>query len=125
MKERFTERKSSCLIKTKDGREFTNYSPHWKNIEKIEEYETAEEEGRLIILPVKPWGPVYCIVNKCKMFVGCDFDEPCKDCEYQDLQVEERVLGLVDIVRNVALFGEKIFPTREEAEKALKGQMEG
>lgn len=66
MTERYTKRKSSCWIRTKDGRDYTNYTPCWESIERIEIYETAAEEERLLILPCKIGTPVYVLSQSWK-----------------------------------------------------------
>ena len=37
--ERLTERKTSCWIKTKSGKDYTNYTQDWECIEKLNAYE--------------------------------------------------------------------------------------
>ena len=93
-------------------------------LNKLAEYETAEEEGRLVILPCRIGDTVYIIADDCDYPYGCHTKLSCKKCEYRNLHVYEDEFGLVDIVTNIRLFGNTIFFTREEAEKALD-QIEG
>ena len=72
-----------------------------KAIYKLAEYETAEDEGRLVVLPCKVGTRVYEIYQFC----GCGAWE-----------IEEHKIKLEDLDK----IGKTVFPTREEAEKALK-----
>ena len=105
----------------------------WKNdcVKKLEEYETADEEGRLVVLPCKPWDKVY------QLFVADVID---KKLIYKIFQAKVTEIT-IDRFRTIfsfetldenkyksdltmESFGETVFLTREEAEKALK-EMEG
>lgn len=99
----------------------------WKNdcVKKLAEYENAEEEGRLVVLPCKVGDAVYVIknrhievfeVNKIELKpnvfgnVTCYLKKPSRiGCLYKYYSSE---------------FGNKWFVVKEEAEKALK-EMEG
>lgn len=101
----------------------------WKNdcIKKLAEYENAEEEGRLVVLPCKPWDKVYAL------FI---IDVIDKKPIYKIFQTKVtkitidrfRVLFSFETLdqnkynseRTMEVFGETVFLTREEAEKALK-----
>ena len=74
-----------------------------KAIDKLSEYETAEEEGRLVVLPCNLGTPVY--------FLRHGFD---------GWRIDSRkfVYGMIGEV------GETVFLTKEEAEKALKEMKE-
>ena len=101
----------------------------WKNdcVKKLAEYETAEEEGRLVVLPCKPWDKVY------QLFVTDVID---KKLIYKIFQAKVTQIT-IDRFRTIfsfetldenkyksdltmESFGETVFLTREEAEKALK-----
>ena len=97
-----------------DMEQFDRYAPKSPNIEincggddfqriidKLAEYETAEEEGRLVVLPCKVGTRVYEIYQFC----GCGAWE-----------IEEHKIKLEDLDK----IGKTVFLTREEAEKALK-----
>lgn len=96
-------------------------------IDKLAEYETAEEEGRLVVLPCKPWDKVY------QLFVTDVID---KKLIYKIFQAKATKIT-IDRFRTIfsfetldenkyksdltmESFGETVFLTREEAEKALK-----
>ena len=100
-------------------------------IDKLAEYETAEEEERLVVLPCKPWDKVY------QLFVTDLID---KKLIYKIFQAKVTKIT-IDRFRTIfsfetldenkyksdltmESFGETVFLTREEAEKALK-EMEG
>ena len=70
-------------------------------MEKLYKYETAEEEGRLMVLPCKVGTRVYEIYQFC----GCGAWE-----------IEEHKIKLEDLDK----IGKTVFLTEEEAEKALK-----
>ena len=102
---------------------------NWKNecIKKLAEYETAEDEGRLVVLPCKPCDKVY------QLFVT---DIIGKKPIYKIFQ-SEVIKIIIDRFRiifsfetldenkykselTIESFGKTVFLTREEAEKALK-----
>ena len=99
--------------------------------EKLAEYETADEERRLVVLPCKPWDKVYAL------FIVDVID---KKPIYKIFQAKVtkitidrfRVLFSFETLdenkynseRTMETFGKTVFLTREEAEKALK-EMEG
>ena len=74
-------------------------------VEKLAEYETAEEDGRLVVLPCKVGTRVYEIYQFC----GCGAWE-----------IEEHKIKLEDLDK----IGKTVFLTREEAEKALRDKMD-
>ena len=74
-------------------------------IDKLAEYETAEEEGRLVVLPCKVGDIVYKI-----MCQRDNFD----DRPYRIITSVNFRLDMADDI------GKTVFLTREEAEKALK-----
>lgn len=90
-------------------------------LEKLSEYETAEAEGRLVVLPCKVEDTVYVIENKyIEVF------------EVNEIKFKHKVFGDVTYYlekpsRRGCLYkyydselGDKWFIAREEAEKALK-----
>ena len=90
---------------------------------KLAELEQAEDEGRLVVLPCKVGDKVWALRRYCDSTIACE-----------GIVLKMRytsVMRLVIIVQNVArgYWGEKIFPTREAAEAALKkmqgGQADG
>ena len=96
-------------------------------INKLAEYETAEEEGRLLVLPCKPWDRVY-------QLLVTDVIE--KKLIYKIFQAKvtkitidrfRTLFSFVTLDENkyksdltIESFGETVFLTRDEAEKALK-----
>ena len=98
-------------------------------IDKLAEYETAEEEGRLVVLPCKVGQCVYTnfsmsgwYMRKGKrpyigriVFIGLNVDDPY----FNIILGEGKMLQF-----KFSEIGKRVFLTREEAEKALKG-MEG
>ena len=100
-------------------------------LKKLAEYEAAEEEGRLVMLPCKVGDAVYEICSrytKCTPYKNEFSKSSCYGCEEEcDSQklyaiLEGRPLHLEDIVWHIRCghFGKTVFLTREEAEKALK-----
>lgn len=114
---------------------------HWDLIERdkpysqiyrrLKEYENAEEDGRLVVLPCKVGDTVYEIRSRysiCTPF-GDRFDEySCQGCYEQCDSKKEYIIDeykihiLEDVVRHIRCnnWGRIIFTTREDAEKALK-----
>ena len=96
---------------------------NWKNecIKKLAEYETAEEEGRLVVLPCKVSDTVFVIEN-----THIEISEIYK-IEINHTAFEDRTYYLEKLAKRGMLyryynrdFGKTVFLTREEAEKALK-----
>ena len=110
---------------------YSNCDEGYCGMEKLAEYENAEEEGRLVVLPCKPWDKVYAL------FI---IDVIDKKPIYKIFQAKVtkitidrfRVLFSFETLdenkysseRTMEAFGETVFLAREEAEKALK-EMEG
>lgn len=103
-----------------------------KAIHKLAEYETAEEEGRLLTLPCKPGNVVYVIIpsyTTCSKY-GYVFDEySCIRCEEYEEECdshleyyiwENKYTTLQWIIGNLERFGKTVFVNREEAEKAVE-----
>ena len=97
-----TERLTEKIMVSKDG-EILGYriKPFHERqaTQKLAEYETAEEEGRLVVLPCNLGMPVY--------FLRRGFD---------GWRIDSRkfVYGMIGEI------GKTVFLTKEEAEKALK-----
>lgn len=102
--------------------------------EKLGEYESAEENGRLVTLPCKPGDVTYVIIpgyTKCSKYgqifekyscLGCKEWECDSHLEYSIW--ENKYTTLEWIIGNLERFGKTIFLIREEAEKELK-EIEG
>ena len=112
----------------------------WKNncIKKLAEYETAEEDGRLVALPCKVGDTVWVITHPFNVFDDFDFYEEAQD------EIYESYISSITFYENSnqyriyaketkqfikayfmeSDFGKTVFFTRGEAEKALK-EMEG
>lgn len=107
----------------------------WKNdcVKKLAEYETAEDEGRLVVLPCKNWLDI--VFGEQELFYGIDMDyieNPIREIAVHN---EERFTWY-DGWKTVVLkgvdengldweftpeeIGKTVFLTREEAEKALR-----
>lgn len=114
--------------------------------EKLEEYETAEEQGRLMVLPCKVGDVVYVIAPNHRL---CEAKHDCDEYDYENYlpswcekycpygykgigvikdtvsHIEIRNNGICYCTTNCGyLYEDKVFLTRKEAEKALK-EMEG
>lgn len=127
---RYTTKEGECLF-CKNCIEHSNCEAECNAIniciKKLAEYETAEDEGRLVVLPCKPWDKVYAL------FI---IDVIDKKPIYKIFQTKVtkitidrfRVLFSFETLdqnkynseRTMEAFGETVFLTREEAEKALK-----
>ena len=94
----------------------------WKNecVKKLAEYETAEEEGRLVVLPCNVGDTVYliddidCVFERESIVTEIEIDKDGATIMIQD------EIPICSSGYNLSDFGEIVFLTREEAEKALK-----
>lgn len=100
-------------------------------LSKLAEYETAEDEGRLVVLPCKPWDKVYAlfivdVIDKKPIYKI--FQAKVTKITIDRFRVLFSFKTLDENKYNsettMEAFGETVFLTREEAEKALK-EMEG
>ena len=89
-------------------------------LEKLAEYETAEDEGRLVVLPCKVGDTVYliddidCVFERESIVTEIEIDKDGATIMIQD------EIPICSSGYNLSDFGEIVFLTREEAEKALK-----
>lgn len=101
-------------------------------IDRLAEYEIAEEEGRLLTLPCKPGNITYVIIPSyitCSKY-GYVFDEySCIRCEEYEKECdshleyciwENKYTSLRWIIGSLERFGKTVFINREEAEKTLE-----
>lgn len=99
----------------KRGRYFVGES-----IDKLAEYETAEDEGRLVALPCNVGDTVYLIDD-----IDCVFERESIVTEIEidkdgvTIMIQDEI-PICSSGYNLSDFGEIVFLTREEAEKALK-----
>lgn len=120
----------------------------WKNdcVKKLAEYETSEKDGRLVVLPCKVGDMVYVIAPNHRL---CEAKHDCDEYDYENYLISwcekfcpygYKGIGVIkDIISHIEirdngicycttncgyLYDDKVFLTREEAEKALK-EMEG
>lgn len=97
-------------------------------LEKLADYEDAEEHGLLVRLPANKNAEIYLISSRWTICSKCGsrFDEySCSGCEYEcDSKKEYYVcptyLSSIDVNTYANRFGKTIFLTREEAEKKLE-----
>lgn len=130
MTERLTVKAPSGLIHLVDNSE----SGMNQAIKKMAEYETAEEEGRLVVLPCKVGDYIWdidfgrpCAYEVTGFSIGNLNDDYCDD----EVMIFDEVITYYSnyngsVTGNFAAseIGKSIFLTREEAEKELK-EMEG
>lgn len=94
----------------------------WAEIakDKLTEYETAEDEGRLVALPCNVGDTVYLIDD-----IDCVFERESIVTEIEidkdgvTIMIQDEI-PICSSGYNLSDFGEIVFLTREEAEKALK-----
>lgn len=101
-------------------------------IDRLAEYEIAEKEGRLLILPCKPRDTTYVILPRyttCSKYgqifegyscLGCSEDEEECDSHLEYYIWENKYTTLQWIIGNLERFGKTVFVNREEAEKAVE-----
>ena len=100
----------------------------WKNdcIKRLAEYETAEEEGRLVVLPCKVGDIIFCL---CRIRIH-QFKVLSIEIHEYVVILELLYAGDIEKYRFWRIymqsddFGRKLFLTSEEAEKALKEREE-
>ena len=104
----------------------------WKNdcVKKLAEYETAEKEGRLVVLPCKVGDAVYAIEDKYYEYLyhkGIQKGHVCRFEYDKEWFAWIHIDGCnkdLQIAYKTSNFNQTVFLTRGEAEKALK-EMEG
>ena len=95
-------------------------------IDKLSEYETAEEEGRLVVLPCKVGDVVYAIEDKYYEYLyhkGIQKGHVCRFEYDKEWFVWIHIDGCnkdLQIAYKTSNFNQTVFLTRGEAEKALK-----
>lgn len=94
-------------------------------IQKLADYEDAEEQGLLLRLPCKAGDKIYCIYEKCDFPGDCYTTRKCRGCEYRLLFIEEVEFCISMLCQDGAL-RHPYYTSREEAEAALaeKGGVE-
>ena len=90
-------------------------------IDRLAEYEEAEKQGRLVILPcnIKIGDKVFRVVSKCLGAIQCPFEggyglDRCYNC---DTFIKEESFSF-SMFEDI---GKTVFLTREEAEAAMNG----
>ena len=145
MTERLTEKsENGFYIVDKHKASIFMYNKYFAGqaINKLAEYETAEEEGRLVVLPCKIGDMVYVIAPNHRL---CEAKHDCDEYDYENYlpswcenycpygykgvgvikdivsHIEIRDNGICYCTTNCGyLYDDKVFLTREEAEKALR-----
>ena len=87
-------------------------------LNKLGEYEKAEEQGLLVRFPCKVGDSLYCIIEgTVKKLKACSFIISGSGIIDIDLEYEDAFC----CIRYIKRFGENVFLTSEEAEKKLEG----
>lgn len=90
-------------------------------LNKLADYEDAEESGMLIHPPCKAGSKVYEIVDDCNFGADCYTRRMCNGCEHRDLHIEPLILvSEYDVVFRMKDFGKTVFLTSKAAEQALE-----
>ena len=99
-------------------------------VERLAEYEEAEEQGLLLRLPCKAGSDVFCISSRytlCSEYEERRDECSCEGCEVMECDSveeyyikEQKKVSYFWIALNLEQFGKTIFLTREEAEQKLK-----
>ena len=99
-------------------------------LSKLAEYETAEEQGRLVVLPCKVGDTVYEIKTRyteCSPYGDIPNEYSCCRCEEacdsrREYVIKSYRIYMMDIVRNMisGSWGKTVFISKEAAEEALK-----
>ena len=120
---RYTTKEGECLF-CKNCIEHSNCEAECNAINicinKLAEYETAEEEGRLVALPCNVGDTVYLIDD-----IDCVFERESIVTEIEidkdgvTIMIQDEI-PICSSGYNLSDFGEIVFLTREEAEKASR-----
>lgn len=107
-------------------------NPHHNRlaIQKLNEYERAEEQGLLLKLPCKVGAELFAVLNKCRAMVvseeDCDDELSCLECPYKKQFIVTQVSATKDVLMDeyfskvpTYIWGKTLFATKEEAENAL------
>ena len=135
--ERVTERITSDFDAGKTWKSIEEQKPYPNVYRKLQEYETAEEEGRLVVLPaplneVDTFGRIdgsYWVRIPCG--IGDNFYRIVTDIHTKRKSIKNAIVSRIaitnseiqifaDDVCGKGIFGRTAFVTREEAEKALE-----
>lgn len=99
---------------------YYNYDDCQKMMQKLADYEDAEEHGLLLRLPCKPGTWVYEVKDDCEFPGDCYRKRMCNGCEDRFIHIEEKILvSPYNIIFDMNQFGKTLFLTKAEAEKAL------
>lgn len=117
-----TETGHAYLVNVKPDEQEVD-SPHKNTLqcildcfERLAQYEDAEEQGLLVVLPCKVGTRIWAIGQNCDLCRDMYAEEPCLfgSCEYKEVFESVFGYGMIDN------FGKTVFLTREEAEAALQ-----
>ena len=89
-------------------------------LNRLAEYEDAEEQGLLVRLPCKVGDRIYRVVDDCTFPGDCGTKRMCQGCEYRNLYIEQTRFRLYLLTEDGKL-RRGYYRTREEAEKVLEG----
>lgn len=93
---------------------------------KLAAYKSADEQGRLIVLPCKIGDAIYVIEHDCDdtcRFWNVDMIDDCPDNKCKRFGIKERTMSFSWVECRQDEFGKTIFPTYEEAEAALNAML--
>lgn len=93
---------------------------HGELTENIHELLRAEKDGRLVVMPCRVGDRVYRVIDDCTFPGDCGTTRLCKGCEYRNLFIEATTFRLY-LLTDDGKLRRGYYRTREEAEKALKG----
>lgn len=96
---------------------------HGELTEHIHELLRAEKDGRLVVLPCRVGDRIYRVIDDCTFPGDCGTERMCKGCEYRNLFIEKTTFHMYLLTDEWEL-RRGYYRTREEAEKALKGNAE-
>ena len=109
-------------VRSNDGKAHAVRIGYYDIIDKLADYEDAEEQGLLLRLPCKVGEEVYCIKNTIDGYVICSN----RVMSYQTAPKEVGgVIARGYMGVNLGIVGKNVFATFEEAEKALEDMKGG
>ena len=101
------------------------HANYWgEAINRLAEYENAEEQGRLVTLPCKVGDSYFTYSWGCHgSNDDCFKQDDCDECPHLLLEIREcKFKNIVHILNAEEEFGKTIFLTREEIEAAIRGE---
>jgi hypothetical protein len=124
MMERLTQRRDYNCACWNGVQDYTTHKRYLELLDRLAQYEDAEEEGRLVVLPCKIGDTIYDIYE----FIENRDSPEIFEYSAETIEIGQDKRGVYFIIDSTIFrlddFGKSAFLSKEEAEKALKGESE-